>query len=42
MYEYFQMRINCEDAYYPVTQRTSLNEFPKSGEHVYRGDCFIS
>lgn len=42
MYEYFKIRINCEDAYYPVSARTSLDEFPNSGEDVYRGDCFIS
>lgn len=42
MYEYFKIRINCEDAYYPVSPRTSINEFPEEGEHIYRGDCFIS
>lgn len=42
MQEYFKIRINCEDSYYPVSPRTSLDEFPENGEHVYRGDCFIS
>lgn len=42
MQEYFKIRINCEDSYYPVSPRTSLNEFPEGGEYIYRGDCFIS
>ena len=42
MQEYFKIRINCEDSYYPVSPRTSLDEFPENGEHIYRGDCFIS
>jgi hypothetical protein len=42
MLEYFKIRINCEDAYFAVTDRKSLNELSDSGEKVYRGDCFIS
>lgn len=42
MYEYFKIRINCEDPYYPVSQRTSIDEFPENGEDIYRGDCYIN
>jgi hypothetical protein len=42
MYEYFKIRINCEDPYYPVSDRRSLSDFPNDGEQIFRGDCFIS
>jgi hypothetical protein len=42
MPEYYKMRINNEDAYFSVSERKSINEFPEEGENIYRGDCFIS
>ena len=42
MYEYFKIRINCEDPYYAVSDRKALDEFPTNGERIFRGDCFIS
>ena len=39
--EYFKIRINCEDAYYPVTDRMELSTKTDSID-VYRGDCYIS
>lgn len=42
MYEYFKIRINCEDPYYAVTDRKSIDELTSAGDKVFRGDCFIS
>lgn len=42
MNDYFKIRINCEDAYYAVTDRKNLSELSSSGEEVFRGDCYIS
>ena len=42
MLEYFKIRINCEDAYFAVTDRKSIDELTTEGDKVFRGDCFIS
>lgn len=42
MLEYFKIRINCEDAFYSVSDRKSIDELSANGEKIYRGDCFIS
>ena len=43
MKSYFNIRINCEDAYNAVTERKELKDFPiSSGEKIFRGDCYIS
>lgn len=40
--EYFNIRINCEDQYYAVSDRKTLKLGNDIIEDVYRGDCFIS
>ena len=42
MLEYFKIRINCEDAYFAVTDRKSINDLTEDGDRIFRGDCFIS
>ena len=42
MLVYFKIRINCEDAYFTITDRKSINELTEDGDKVFRGDCFIS
>jgi hypothetical protein len=43
MSEYFKIRVNCEDAYYSVTDRTSINDLTDGVSiPVYRGDCYLS
>ena len=40
MLEYFKIRFNCEDEFYTITDRFSLNEIET--KQIYRGDCYIS
>ena len=43
MSEYFKIRVNCEDAYYSVTDRASIKDLTDGVSiPVYRGDCYLS
>jgi hypothetical protein len=42
MKNYFDIRINCEDAYNAVTDRKELPSSTTVEENIYRGDCYIS
>lgn len=40
--DYFRIRINCEDPYYPVSERYSISELKDLEQYdIYRGDCYL-